>query len=84
MFSPVASVLFVCGGVTVGLGQVRSCLYALLGELYFPHCLGFFLGGVVASRNWPVLCWFTMKQESLLAINYPMEFGVTETVAQAD
>ena len=45
MFSPVASVLFVCGGVTVGLGQVRSCLYALLGELYFPHCLGFFLGG---------------------------------------
>ena len=42
MFSPVASVLFVCGGVTVGAGQVRRCLYALLGELYFPHFFFFF------------------------------------------
>ena len=38
----------------------------------------------MASRTWLVLCWFTPKQESLLAINYPMEFGVTDTVAQAD
>ena len=29
-------------------------------------------------------CWFVMKQESLLTINNLMEFGVAETVAQAD
>ena len=46
LFSPVASVFFVCDGVMVGAGQVRSCPCALLGELYFPHCFFFFFVGV--------------------------------------
>ena len=58
MFSPVASVLFVCGGVTVGAGQVRRCLYALLGELYFPlFFFFFFLGGRKQKLACPMLVY---------------------------